>query len=49
MFKNIKRDLYFMRLDLMFKDGLKKGDILPFDNDFKYVISSLSVKVTGIL
>lgn len=33
MLKEIMRELYFVRLNLLFKEGLKKGDILPFEDE----------------
>ncbi len=31
MLDNIKKGLYFTKMDLLFKKGVEDGDILPFD------------------
>ncbi len=34
MFENIKKDLYFSKMQLLFKKGLENGSIVPFDDEF---------------
>lgn len=34
MFDKLKRDLYFVRLKLLWADGIKNGQIEPFDEEF---------------
>ena len=32
MFEGLKKDLYFIKLQFLFKKGLEDGCIVPFDN-----------------
>ena len=34
MFDNIKKKLYFLKMDLLFYKGIKEGKIVPFDEEF---------------
>lgn len=34
MFDNIKKKLYFLKMDLLFYKGIKEGKIMPFDEEF---------------
>lgn len=34
MFDNIKKKLYFTKADALLNEGIKKGKIVPFDDDF---------------
>lgn len=34
MFENIKKGLYFSKMQILFKKGLEDGSIVPFDNSF---------------
>lgn len=39
MFGNIKKRLYFIKMQLLFEKGLKNGNIVPFDDEFYEKIS----------
>lgn len=34
MFENIKKGLYFSKMQLLLKKGLEDGSIVPFDDEF---------------
>ena len=34
MFDNLKKNLYFIKTELLFRKGLKTGQIVPFDDEF---------------
>lgn len=41
MFDKIKRELYFLKCELLFKEGLKNGTILPFEDDLYERLSKI--------
>lgn len=41
MFDNIKKNLYFIKTELLFRKGIKDGQIIPFDNEFYSKMSNV--------
>jgi len=41
MFENTKKELYFFKLNLLFNQGIRNGDILPFEDDLYERLSKI--------
>ena len=46
MLNNIKKKLYFTKANILLKEGIKNGEVMPFDDDF---YNNLKSTTGGIL